>query len=109
MFTTHSLRHRLAELMIFAFLMPTDGLAAQRTADEVELLLRENAASSQTANEESPALYCSVHHYLNIQEMKGYIRKTGDNTHYVVTPKGILFSLARCDEVDRIQRWNLEG
>ena len=109
MFTNHSLGHRLAELMIFAFLMPSDGMAAQRTEDEVELLLQEKAASCQTANEESPALYCSVHHYLNIQEMKGYIQKTGDNTHYVLTQKGFLYTIARCDEVDRIQRWNLEG
>jgi hypothetical protein len=95
--------------MIFAFLMPSEGMTAQRTADEVERLLQEKAASSQTTDEESPALYCSVHHYLTIQEMKGYVQKTGDNTHYVVTQKGLLYTLARCDEVDRIQRWNLEG
>jgi hypothetical protein len=104
--TNHSLAHRLAELLIFAFLMPSEGMAAQRTEDEVELLLQEESSKCEVANTEAPALYCSVHHYLNVQEMKGYIQKTGDNTHYVVTPKGVLYTLARCDEVDRIQRWD---
>ncbi len=109
MFTHHSLGHRLAELMIFAFLMPSDGMAVPRTEDDVERYLREESVQSETASVDPPALRCSVHHYLSVQEMKGYLHKAGDNTHYVVTPKGVLYTLARCDEVDRLRRWNPGG